>query len=901
MLSAALDEVEWAAVRIQSEIQIPKSKIRMGDGGVRTRLGRSAVMGGLLLLAFACLGRGADSSDKTESLFNASPALFVEDKAVVDGQFVRYVHRGNGVEVLLTDSGMTYQIARGDGEAIRFARFGVSFPGSRLVTPEGMGESKARFNYYVGRNRADWRIGVPAYEKAVYRNLYPGVDLIVQGLKSHLKYEFRVAPNVNPGIIRGAFRLKLQAEACSGIEGLAARDDGGMNIATTLGTLVDGAPSIFQEKDGIRSRVAGRYLILDKSTYTVEVTGAYDHRRELVIDPDVEWSQLLGGTLSQNTGGITSDSDGAIYVTGWTLSDDFPTNGDWDMTFNGDMDAFVTKFLPDGTMVWSTYFGGSDRDLGLAITAEGASAIYITGQTVSTDLPTNDGWDTTLNDAPDQVGSGDAFAAKFSTGGALVWSTYLGGNGTDVGRGIAAGGAGAVYVTGTTSSDDFPSAGGWDTQLSGDSDAFVTKFSSAGSLIWSTYLGGSHSENGTAAATDGSGNVYVVGDTDSSNLPHINGWDPFYSGHMDGFVMKLDPAGTPLWSTYVGGSGYDSCAAVGVDGSGNVCVTGPTFSSDFPATGAYDTSYNGGGDIYVAKFGATGGLLWSTFVGGRDEDYPMGLATGVSDSIYITGGTLSTNYPATNGWDKTYNGGYFDAVVTKLNASGRLAWSTYLGGTSSDSGTGITTDGHDIYVAGDTSSSDFPNIGGLPAPLTGGFEVFVAKFTDGPRTLHVSSQPVTGLAVTGTSPGTTNYSAILDDASSVLLRTLAMATGEYRFVRWRLNGTAQAPGNSTLAFSINRDSSAVAEYKPYKALKIIGTGIVSELRKARYACRLYCKDGSYYNITPYAKWSTSSIYARFAAPGLLKTYSVPSSKRCRLTAIYAGKSCYLYVTIKNTR
>jgi uncharacterized protein (TIGR03382 family) len=323
------------------------------------------------------------------------------------------------------------------------------------------------------------------------------------------------------------------------------------------------------------------------------------------------WSSFLGGLESEEGFGIAVDGSGNVYVTGETSSTDFPTMGGFDTTFGGggmfNTDAFVTKVNANGqSLAWSSYLGGSGGDYGYGIAVDGSGNVYVTGYTESADFPTPGGLDTTLG------GSRDAFVTKVNTGGSLAWSSFLGGSDSEVGRDVAVDGSGNVYVTGVTESADFPTPGGFDATRGGPQDAFVTKVNANGqSLAWSSYLGGLGTDEGYGIAVDGSGNVYVTGRTSSTDFPTPGGFDTTFGGnnYYDAFVTKVNANGQSLaWSSYLGGSARDEGRGIAVDGSGNVYVTGVTESTDFPATGGFDTTFGGGtSDAFVVKIAGGGG------------------------------------------------------------------------------------------------------------------------------------------------------------------------------------------------------------------------------------------------------------------------------------------------------
>ena len=322
----------------------------------------------------------------------------------------------------------------------------------------------------------------------------------------------------------------------------------------------------------------------------------------------------------------------------------------------------------------------------------------------------------------------------------LTYSTYLGGSNGDEGLGIAVDSSGNAYVTGWTSSTNYPTTNAFQAATGGLQDAFVTKLNAAGSaLVYSTYLGGSGGETGFGIAVDSSGNAYVTGQTQSSNFPTANAFqaangNPGFSP-ADAFVAKLNAAGSALvYSTYLGGSGNDWGAGIAVDASGNAYVTGTTYSTNFPTANAFQAAFGGCGncgDAFVTKLNAAGSaLVYSTYLGGGDFDAGQGIAVDSSGNAYVTGGTSSADFPTANAFQAKF-GGYIDAFVTKLNATGSaLVYSTYLGGSSRDHGLGIGVDSSgNAYVTGQTDSTNFPTANAFQAAFGGGYrlDAFVTK------------------------------------------------------------------------------------------------------------------------------------------------------------------------------
>ncbi len=380
----------------------------------------------------------------------------------------------------------------------------------------------------------------------------------------------------------------------------------------------------------------------------------------------------------------------------------------------------------DPVLVYSTYLGGSGGDFGTGIAVDASGSAYITGSAGSANFPTAN---------PLQASSGgsfDAFVAKLNaSGSALVYSTYLGGNGIDTGYGIAVDGSGNAYVAGLADSTNFPTVNPIQAANGGIRDAFVAKLNASGSaLVYSTYLGGSGLDLALGIAVDASGNAYVTGGTLSTNFPTLSPIQVANGGGMDAFVAKVNAAGSALlYSTYLGGSSGDEGYGITVDASGNAYVTGVAQSANFPTANPLQAALSGFADAFVAKLNAAGSaLVYSTYLGGSGGETGAGIAVDASGNAYIAGGTSSTNFPTVNPIQAAMAGGG-DAFVAKLNPAGSaLVYSTYLGGSGQDQGSGIAVDASgNAHVTGLTYSTDFPTANPIQAANGGSFVAFVAK------------------------------------------------------------------------------------------------------------------------------------------------------------------------------
>jgi len=585
---------------------------------------------------------------------------------------------------------------------------------------------EGKINYFIGNDPEKWVTDVPTYEKVRYQEIYPGIDLLYYGKSRQLEHDFIVKPGSDPGKINLSFE---------GSEKIEIDDGGNLLIQAKKGDLKLLKPVAYQNINGTQQEIESFYEIRENGNVGF-LLGEYDRDATLKIDPVLVYSTFLGGSNFDWDKGIAVDSAGSAYVTGFTYSSDFPTTtGAYDITSNG-VDAFVTKLNASGTeLIYSTFLGGTEYEEGKGIAIDTAGNAYVTGLTNSSDFPTTAGaYDTTYN------GNGDVFVTKLNASGTgLIYSTFLGGIELDLVYGIAVDSVGNAYAAGLTTSSDFPTTvGAYDTTFTGTGDAFVTELNASGTgLVYSTFLGGVNVAEAQAIAVDEAGNAYVTGLTNSSDFPTtVGAYDTtFNGGDYDAFVTKLNDSGSGLiYSTFLGGSDYDWGNGIAVDELGNAYVTGSTRSSDFPTTAdAYDTIYNGTGDAFVTKLNASGtGLIYSTFLGGVDYEEAFGIAVNDEGNAYVIGYTYSSDFPTTAGaYDTTYNGNG-DVFVTKLNAGGTgLIYSTFLGGSDFEWGSGIALDSAgNAYVTGLTNSSDFPTTAGAyDTTYNGNGDAFVTKFS----------------------------------------------------------------------------------------------------------------------------------------------------------------------------
>jgi hypothetical protein len=661
--------------------------------------------------------------------FGNTPLYFIPNKGQVH-QKAKFYAKTSRYTLWMTKKGLIFDSTRKIGEQGKIGR-----DVSRFVfldanqNPEmvPLDITLHIVNYIKGSDPSKWHTDLQTSKAVMYKNIYKNIDLKVYGIEKQIEYDWIVKPGGDPENIRFAY---------NNIKGTRIDEKGNLRIQTEFGELSHKCPISYQVMKGEKVAVAVDFRKINGNTYGFRVDD-YDKNHELVIDPVVlAYSTYLGGGGDEHAFGLAVDSSGRAYVTGDTASTDFPTDDAYQNTSGGgNIDVFVTKFSASGTsLVYSTYLGGSGSDAGEAIQVDGSGKAYVTGFAGSTDFPTQGAYQNAHGG-----GDKDVFVTVLSaSGSSLSYSTYLGGSGDEEGFALALDSSKNIYITGRTASTDFPMQNAYDDtftpSVANEYDAFVTKIDSSGSsLSYSTYLGGSKKETGYGIAVNGS-NAFVAGRTTSTNFPLLNEYQSAHGGgDYDAFITKFSSAGNNLiYSTYLGGSDTDSAYGITVDSSGSAYVAGDTRSTDLPTQNAYQDTHGGGDkDAFAAKLSSAGtSLEYSTYLGGIETEGATHVAVDSSGNAYITGATRSSNFPIKRGYQDTFSGD-FDAFISMLSADGsKLSFSTFLGGGDFDSSRGIVVDDSgNIYVAGYTRSSDFPNEDAYQDTLNGSLDAFVSKIS----------------------------------------------------------------------------------------------------------------------------------------------------------------------------
>jgi hypothetical protein len=659
--------------------------------------------------------------------YGERPLLFEQHQASGAGR-VQFSAQASGRKLLFSASGTVSEWGlAGAGATDAQPEIAMRLMDARPdVAPRAAGRQAGSANYLVGSHPDQWRIGVPLYGKIIYSAVYPGIDLVYYGNQNQLEYDFVVAPGASWRSIRVAF---------SGAQAVAIDPNGDLKLQTRWGWLRHRRPRVYQQLAAGRSEISGHYVLQGDRQVGFEI-GAYDPAAPLVIDPTLVYSSYLGGSADDYGYSVAVDSSGCAYTVGETWSTNFPMFNPMQSVPAGDTDIFVTKWNAAGSgILYSTYIGGSNRDVPLSIAVDAAGNAYISGFTYSANFPITSGA------LPVSFsGQSKAFVLKLNpSGNSLIYATYLGGSGNDYATGIAVDATGQMYISGYTASIDFPVTSNAFQGFYGGgvSDGFFAKLNAAGSqLVYATYLGGTGNDTAYAVALDPAANVYVTGQTQSSNFPLLQALQTAYS-EGEAFVVKLNASSQVLYSTYLGGTGSSTGTGIAADAAGNAYVTGYTIAPDFPVTSsAYQPSNHGGYDIFVAKLNAGGSaILSATYFGGSGSESSSGIALDSSGNVFVAGSTNSMDLPLQAPVEASYSGGGDAFVAAFNNQLSSLYFSTYYGGAANEIGAGIAVDSSgNAYLTGSTNSGGSTlgipvTTGAFQTSGQGGLDAFLAKFS----------------------------------------------------------------------------------------------------------------------------------------------------------------------------
>lgn len=700
---------------------------------------------------------------RLQTTYGKIPLYFEANQGQADAT-VKFLTRGSGYSLSLTETEaiLTLQ-GPGNGEQgpVRHTQDQAPTPDPRSLATlrmqlvgakptliiTGVEELSGKANYFVGKDVAQWRTNIPTYAKVKYEQVYPGIDLVYYGNPQQLEYDFILQPGADPRVIRLAF------VGATGQSPLRIDEKGDVVVSTAAGDVRFHRPHIYQEIDGIKKEIAGRYKLhvsessfpsLQSPASSLQVgfeVAAYDTTKPLIIDPVLNYATYLSGLARA----ITVDTDGNIYVTGETSVTVFP-GAKTVIGSGGELDMYVVKLNASGSaLIYAAVIGGSGSDASVGIAVDAQGSAHVAGNTSSSDFPLSAGaFKHTCLKVGDLQKCREGFVLKLNpTGTDLSYSTYLGllGFTGEIG-GLALDSAGHAYVTGTvnteTSTDLLTTAGAFqetcrsNLPLYSCDDVFVTKLNLTGSaLVYSTFLGSSLGERSSGLAVDSEGNAYIAGFTVGADFPTTAGVvqptcriSEVDSSCGDAFVAKLNPTGSALvYSTFLGGKYFDRIYDIAVDSVGSVYVVGDTSSSDFPTTsGAFREADSGGG--FLSKLTPSGSsLVYSTYL----DFVSVRVTLDAVGSAYVAGSRPTPAVCARGGF------GQFPiscqaAFVAELNTVGtELIYSAYFGGNRDTYGLDVAVDAAgNAYLVGYAGSSNFPVVN--PLQFSGGG--FIVKLVE---------------------------------------------------------------------------------------------------------------------------------------------------------------------------
>lgn len=656
--------------------------------------------------------------------------FFEENKGQVRGQdaySVKYFHKAGNLTIFLMEDGISYQfnkysptsfqaideplrIRRADSSNSRLETFRMNLkfieynPNYKIIEDSKSTDYSNYYNYGA--------LDVHHFKKITYQNIYPNIDWVVYFTDNDIKYDFVVNPKGDPSSI------KLIAEW---VENLHLNEHGNLVMSNNIGKIEEMHPLSMQLNQIIPSHFQ---LIGDTISFVID---HYQTDQTLIIDPLIKhWSTYYGSPDGVvNAYSTRTDGLGNVFMCGGTSAQTHIANDGYQDTLTGDYDAFITKFSADGQRIWSTYFGGTLYDAFSDCATNTDNEVFAFGSTGSTDIITLNAHQDTSGGG----GFYDTYIVKLSEIGNLIWSSYCGGEKHDFADRCATDTSGNLYISGETYSTMNISYQGYQDSLWGSSSAFLIKFNPNGVREWGTYYG-YNTGAVTPCATDSFGNVYLSGRAGSNGNIAFNGFQNSSGGSVDAFLSKFSSNGNRIWSTYYGGNQNEHATSCTTDAMGNVYISGSTNSpQNIADNGFLDSISTAGGDHgFLVKFDMNGQRQWGTYCSYYGYISVSECTADINGNVYIAGTTTNPNSIAQNGFQNTINGAS-DAFLSKFSAYGDRLWSTYFGGLGSDGASSCTSDYlGNVYLLGNTGSTNLP-CDGYQDSMAGTFSHgYLAKF-----------------------------------------------------------------------------------------------------------------------------------------------------------------------------
>lgn len=674
--------------------------------------------------------------------------LFEENKGQVKDQHwqprpdVLYYGQTEGIDFHIRNNGISYQLNRIDSwkdeddlmdelakensekhqvpDQTTTYRVDINWIKAQIPQVEVQGSQPGYNNYYNVPDGLEPALYVKQYEKLTLKNLWPGVDIEYYNRNGHLESDWIVQ------------RAEDYKQIAFEVKGAELRIEYGILIMKTpLGEIAEGKLKTFQNNREITS-----YWKLNGNIVSLEIEN-FNPAEPIRIDPPVRiWGTYYGGAGSESGRSCTVDGSGNLYMVGQTLSTNaIATTGAHQSILAGgfDADAFLVKFDNNSVRQWGTYYGGNAHENAFSCAVYENEYVYLAGLTRSANNISTAGAHQTA-----YAGIQDGFLVKFNNNGIRIWGTYYGGELSDGAHSCDLDGNGNVYLSGhSRSTNNIATFGAHQSTQAGgfNTDAFVVKFNNNGVRQWGTYYGGSSTEESSSCAVNSNGDVYLAGRARSTNNISTLGahQDSYGGGNWDAFLVKFNTNGVRQWGTYYGGIGADWFWSCAISESGDVYLTGGTYSSNNIATlGAHQDTYESNGDAFLIKFNSDGVRHWGTYYGGNGEDWGRSCTVDGNQNVYIAGYTASNNNIATVGSHQlTYGGGDNDGFLAKFNSAGVCQWGTYYGGNEIDLGYSCAADNFGgVYLVGRTASiSNIASSGSHQNTYGGGdSDAFIVRF-----------------------------------------------------------------------------------------------------------------------------------------------------------------------------
>lgn len=618
---------------------------------------------------------------------------------------------------------------RKEGHLIR-----INFENSdKFSNSSDLKRSSWRLNYFIGDDPTRWKTDVYGVEEITFHEIYSKIDLALKFQDDVPRYDFIVKPGGDVNQIKISF---------DGAD-VVGTDGKNIRLLTRFGELINGNLLAYQMENGVLTEVECKFVQISSNQFFLEV-GEYDKSKELIIDPIVMQS-YYGGNANDEFVDVVEVTTGILIATGWTESTNFPTTpGTYDVSYNDARDVFVSKFDVTGSkreLIFSTFLGGGGMDYPVGLSVDENGSIYVAGSTNSADFPLYQSIGTSIN------GGYDIFVTKLASDGkSLVYSTYIGGNKDDIATAAKLATDKGVFVTGYTTSTNFPVTGGaYQSKLKGREDIFILKLSGSGKTIdQATYIGGSDDDRAYAMAVSIANTAFIVGATKSGDFPMVpyrtgsfgrileSPYDRSYNGGWDVAVIKfLGDGGKVDYSTYFGGSADDIGRAVTFTADQRIIFAGETYKESistpsFPiSSNAYQTTHKGNADIFIAslsniiegrdQWGSTTrrqDLVFSTFLGGSGNEYPATISIfPTNQTLIVSGYTNSSNFPIVNNPSGRKIGKY-DLFYVNMSSDGSSVLFSDLYGTADDDSTKafFEASNGDYYFAATTNSKNMTQI-----------------------------------------------------------------------------------------------------------------------------------------------------------------------------------------------